>query len=309
MISCTSFQSLISMPDFSIEKVIHTNMDGLYFAPVGQDREHKMLVVARPWEQEITDYIVENKIDTLYLNYVKGWSGKDLDFLTDLKHLKEFKIISHEVINIEGLHILTELEYLSLAVGNAKTKLDFSAFNKLKNCYFEWLKGSDSIFGCSSLENLSLYGYNGKSFAEISKLKHLKRLSITHNRTIRELSGVAKLIKLESLRLRGMTKLESTEELSRLESLKTLWISTCKKIQNIDFIAELTKLTEVRLINLGKITSLEPLLQCRELEYLDFTDSTTITDGDLSILKRIPNLKKIYFINRRHYSNKQEDFQ
>lgn len=213
------------------------------------------------------------------------------------------------MIDIKGLSFLGELEYLYLAARNKKAKLDFSVFKKLKKCYFEWLKGSDSIFDCLSLENLGLYGYNGKSFENISKLTNLKRLSITHNRTLTDLSGIGKLTQLEDLRLRGMTKLESVEEIAQLQSLKFLWISTCKKLQNIDFIAHLPNLIKVRLDNLGDIASLEPLLQCRKLEYLNFTDGTTIVDGDLSVLERMPSLKKIYFINRRHYSHKQEYFQ
>jgi Leucine-rich repeat (LRR) protein len=286
-------------------KEVPTGIDHLYLAST---MEHKMLIVARSWAQEITDYIIENKIDTLRLSYTRGWKDENLDFLTELKHLKQLNITSPYVVDIQGLSGLSELEYLYLATGNNKDKLDFSVFKKLKDCYFEWLKGSESIFDCLSLEYLCIYGYNGKSFEEISKLINLKRLSIIHNRTLKDLHGIERLIQLENLRLRGMTKLEFVEEISQLKSLRSLWLCTCKKIQNIDFVAELTNLIELRLTNLGEIASLEPILQCKKLEYIDFIDGTTIIDGDLSILERMSSLKKIYFINRRHYSHKQEQF-
>jgi hypothetical protein len=53
-------------------------------------------------------------------------------------------------------------------------------------------------------------------------------------------------------------------------------------------------------------TSLKFLENHPTLECLAIAD-TKVIDGDMSVLKTIPNLKDIRFANKRHYSHKLED--
>jgi hypothetical protein len=59
--------------------------------------------------------------------------------------------------------------------------------------------------------------------------------------------------------------------------------------------------------NCGDIETLKPLSRLTSLEWVTFSESTNIVDGDLSSLFQM-RLSRIAFQNRRHYSHKREAF-
>ena len=60
--------------------------------------------------------------------------------------------------------------------------------------------------------------------------------------------------------------------------------------------------------NCGEIDSMKPLAELVELSEVFFHESTNILDGNLNMLKNLPNLRDISFQERRHYNLKRKDF-
>ena len=56
----------------------------------------------------------------------------------------------------------------------------------------------------------------------------------------------------------------------------------------------------------GKIPSLEFLRNMRALEIFMPADSTTIEDGDMSILLELPALRQALYTERRHYKPRRD---
>jgi len=58
----------------------------------------------------------------------------------------------------------------------------------------------------------------------------------------------------------------------------------------------------------GILESLGPIALLANLREVLFYETTNIADGNLAMLKKLPQLEKVSFQNRRHYSHKREDF-
>jgi hypothetical protein len=56
-----------------------------------------MFVLESPWNREIEDYVVNNKIDYLYINWTKGWKGKNLDFLKKLNFIRYLYVLDRSM--------------------------------------------------------------------------------------------------------------------------------------------------------------------------------------------------------------------
>jgi len=267
--------------------------------------EERLLLVARPWSSEISDYILANKIDSLYLNYARGWQGRSLDFLGELSQLKKLKVILSEVETLSPINELHNLEYLSIQAP-CKPNLNFNNFPRLTTCRLIDLDPNESLYGCKSLRQLSIHSYSAKSFEPITRLTGLLSLRLNRNNKIEVLENVAQLQCLKSIELSHFTKLASIEGLEALLLLERIEFSSCKRIERIDAVKALARLREIRLLNMGKIESLRPLESCKNLEILDFSDETNIVDGNINLAITLPKLRKVFFMDRRHYSHSRE---
>lgn len=266
----------------------------------------KKLIVESAWNKDIENYVKNKKIDYLYFNHVKGWHGKDLNFLKNLQHVKHIGVLDHEIRDLSGINTLSDLELLSL-ITSSKTILDFKKFQNLKWLIFDWIKGSESLFECDSISFLSLYNSEEKNFKRISKLHKLKTLTLNEGKT-ESLDGIENLSDLSELRLLNLKQLSSINSISKLSNLKKLEIiNGCKKFNNFDSVSKLTKLERLALDNLGEIESIKKLSTLKELKEISFHDSTNIMDGDLSVLEKLPKLHMVKFNNRKHYSHKRQD--
>lgn len=276
-----------------------------YYFEIDPKSGFSVLMICKKWDGDIDDFVRKNNIDAICLNYAKGWVGDNLEFLSNHKHLQYFKILDWDIKDISGINYLSNLNALSIST-YCKTKIDFNNFPKLKKCFFEWRKGSDSLFDCGQLDYLYLMNYTGKHFKPISKLANLSELNLVdpHFET---LEGIAQLTKLKNLEIVSR-RLKTIEHISKIEQLESLGISDSKKIEKINPISKLASLKILSLENMGEIESLRPLLACQSLEELYFFESTKVRDGQIRFLKQLPKLKIVRFENRRHYDAKYMDF-
>jgi hypothetical protein len=262
-------------------------------------------VLNTSWHATMAEYLKRNEVVELELNQAKGWWGDDLGFLLQLPHLKLFEIFDFNIKDISPIHLLSNLKTLGVTT-YCSTAIDFSAFPALEHCGLEWRPKATSLFGCSTLKTLFVNRYKGKNVDSFASLTNLESLAIL-NAPVANLHGLGALKNLRSLRLGVLRRLTSLAGIERLSNLEKLNIDTCRFFKNIDEISALAQLKTLFLNNDGEIDSLKPLASLPRLEWVGFSESTNIKDGDLSPLFE-KKLSSISFQNRRHYSHRREDF-
>jgi len=260
------------------------------------------LMIKDEWNMEIEKYIVNNNIQALYFNYVKGWIGNDFSFLSNLKSLLLLNIIntsSYGLSSISDLHIL---KYLSLNV-HANELINFSKLNNLTHVYLNYWKKAESIFNCNSIKELYISNIKKDHIDKIQNLTNLvdltigssnidninfikimpnlKRLKILDCRNVSDISAL-KNRNLELVRFEGSTKIYDYDVIGTIKGLKILNISDANIIKSIKFTQSLI-----------------------ELQGFSFAGAKTIVeDGDLTILTNLPNLSMLMFASRKHYTHK-----
>ena len=242
----------------------------------------------------------------LELNDGKGWSGKDVSFLSELPQLLSFKIIDLRIQSVAPVHVLRALLTLEV-ITYCQTEIMFSAFPRLHDCAIEWRPRAASLFNCSTLRHLFVNRYDGVDVDQFAKLNNLESLAIL-NAPIRDIRGLRGLTRLKCLRLANLRQLTSLAGVEALVNLEELEITACDAIGSIQEVAFLKRLRRLELNNDGDIASLKPLEVLSGLESVLFYESTNILDGDLQPLTFQKNLSRVSFRNRRHYSHRREDF-
>lgn len=272
-----------------------------------EDGEHgRRAVIAAPWSEETTRFLISEKIVDLELNQAKGWRGSDLSFLAALPDLQKFKINDFTISSVEPIHFLHNLRGLEVMT-YCKTELRFAEFPLLEDCGLEWRPKATSLFGCTTLKKLFVNRYKGTDTDPFAELSELESLAIL-NAPIKNLRGLSALKKLRSLRLANLSRLTSLAGIEGLTKLEELDINTCRGFNSIEEIGHLPRLRKLHLNNDGRIDSLKPLDKLSCLESVLFYESTDIADGDLSPLLRQKHFANVSFRNRRHYTHSREEF-
>lgn len=263
-------------------------------------------VLTSLWNEDIERNLLSQPIAELELNRGKGWHGQDLSFLSGFPELLALKIIGKTAESVSPIHVLHNLKALHV-MAYCKTEIRFSEFPNLIDCGLQWRQKATSLFDCAGLKNLLVIGFNGSNTDLFGRLKNLESLAILGSPVL-DLEGLRPLVRLRSLRLGDLRKLETLRGIENLIQLQKLEINTCRKIRSVDEIASLINLRELYLDNIGDIQSLKPLASLHQLRSLTFAEATNILDGDLSPLFALPRLEAVAFQNRRNYSHRREDF-
>jgi hypothetical protein len=263
----------------------------------------KGLMIKGPWHESFTQYILENDIKALYLNFAHKWSCEDYSFLSNLKTIELLSIIDAPSSGLEAIEEMESLVDLSLST-YFKSKIDFTKLPKLKYCGLDWYKGTESIFNVTSLTHLGIEGFKAKDLTKFSELVNLERLGIG-NSNIDELNGIEGLTKLKKLELSNCKKLTDFMPITQLKNLEWLSIDGTKEVRNIEFVRNMTSLKILDVSDTNNIESIEPLKDLIGLKAVAFVgNKTTIVDGDLSYLTKLPNLALLWLAPRKHYSHK-----
>jgi hypothetical protein len=265
-------------------------------------------VIKSKWHENYISLLLEKNVTELELNYAKGWHGSDVDFLQFLPDLISLTILDFNSLlkSIKAIHYLNKLQVLNIST-YCKTPIDFNFSPNLFSCGFEWRKGSDSLFECKELRSLGINNYDGNSSTRFSNLINLEKLTVL-NSNLESLEGIFLLGKLKYLSIANLKKITSLQGLEALRCLEDLEIQRCKSINNVAEVFKLNKLKRFLLLDSGDIESIKGIENLKELTAFLFYESTNIIDGDLSPLFKLKNLSKISFQNRKHYTNKREEF-
>jgi Leucine-rich repeat (LRR) protein len=258
------------------------------------------------WSDALANQLLELPIAELLVNDAKGWSGKNVEFLSHFPNLQAVEIGCLALESDEPVHRLTKLRSLTLST-YCKTPLRFNEFAELEFCYFYWRAGCESLFERSSLTSLMVFNYKGHDTSSFGKLTKLESLTIT-DCSIRQLSGLQSLQKLKTLDLAFLKRMRSLEGIENLINLENLTVTACRQVQSLEPIRKLEKLRRLDLSDNGEILSLEPISNLSNLEKVCFIESTNILDGNLSPLQSKKYLRKVIFQDRAHYSHKSYEF-
>lgn len=264
------------------------------------------LVLRGEWNDDLIGYMLSRDIRELNVNYAKGFIGDDIDFLQYLPFLEGLGLLVYNIPDISEICSLHQLRVLDIACRD-KTPLDFSQFPALEICGLDWRRRSESLFGCTTLKRLSIHHYSATDADSFVDLENLESLSFVGG-SVRDLTGLRVLRKLKMLGLYRLLYLASLKGVEDLTNLVSLDIDTCRKLTSINEVRDLTNLLGLGVNNCGDIESLRAIEGLMKLQRLLFYESTNILDGDLSVLTRLPNLEDVRYMNRKHYSNRREEF-
>lgn len=275
-----------------------------YFIDEAENGIGRCLVLTGPWSDSFKSLIEKENISVLRLSQSAGWNDDDISFIKELPDIRGIEIYSWGVRDITPLEALTSLEYLGLQCEFTKAP-DFSKFNKLKICKLLWRPKAKTVFSCDGLSLLNIVNYPSEDLKDIQKMSGLRRLQLTSRKLV-SLSGIESLSSLSILDLAECSKLESLSGVDMCQQIEIVEIEGCKKVYDIALLCELKNLKDIVLTNCGKIKSLKSLTKCQLLESITFVGDTSIEDGELTSLLDIPTLKKMWFVDKRHYSHKRE---
>lgn len=259
-----------------------------------------------PWSSDLVQRLRDENVSTLALIRTEGFRAENLDFLGELEFLTGLLVIDGMIRNVRGIEQLPQLEYLELRT-YATTPLDFSSFPKLNWCHIDWIKGSESIFECPSIEHLGIWRFSATNLQEVGNLASLRSLQISQGTRLTSCDDIEGCRNLTEVHLGYLPNLRSFAALGLLKNLEVLMIETCRGVDDLEFVHPLTKLKKLVIGNCKEIRSLEPTRGLDQLERLEFWESTNVLDGDMSVLLELPRLNEARFRNRRHYSHTYEE--
>lgn len=167
------------------------------------------------------------------------------------------------------------------------------------------IKSENKVF--ENAEYATLWHLKGKlnSFDMLSESDRLLYLELNWA-NIKDFNGVEKFGNLKRLELHSCVKLESDLGLGQLnDKLEFLHINQSKKFKLSNEFLELKKLKVLRLNNCGSIESLAFLSDLPNLIDFRFVN-TNVLDGDLKPILEHPTIRTVGFLNKRHYSLKED---
>lgn len=237
--------------------------------------------------QSIISVVKRISISTLFENIPEVMSGQHLEsiyfsgplFETE-KHPSSSKVLD--------LSSLKRLNALTLPVNiYASSVVHFSENTNLKELQISHLKeGSgnppDSLLALTKLRVLDLFRYKVVDFQPISHLTDLRLLICNYSRSLRDVSALRNLSKLERIDFENCPNLINLEVLSELPNLKVLRLNKCRKIKSLSF------------------------LKNTKVECLEFFD-TALEDNDVSFLNEMRNLKVVRYTHKRTYNVPRKD--
>ena len=264
----------------------------------------KRIIVRDPLSDDDLELIRRSGISKVC---VMGFGQRALPDLGALAGVvDELDVLALNIKSDAAVTSLPDLRFLSLET-YARDRIDFRAFRNLELLHLNWRRGAETALENGKLRNLSISKYPFPNLGPLAKLKRLEGLRIANSRAMTSLAGLDNLPNLKRLWLIDNRALTNINDLATdRPSLVDLSMNTCRGVGNLGPLRAQVDLQSLALINGGRVTSLRPLADLGRLQTLWFYESTVVEDGDLSVLLEMPALQRTSFANRRHYSHNRE---
>lgn len=243
--------------------------------------------------------------DLSFLACMPDVSKVSLDCLTEVTNLEKIASLSKLEALILDVYLLDSLDVLyavpdsleELHIGKTKSKKPdlyaiqrFGRLNKLK--LHGQAKNIESIRYLSNLESLTLGSGTVEDAEYLTGLPRLRKLEIA-NFGVREISGLANLSRLESLKLWNAKLPGELSFLSGLSALRELSLDAMSKVTELSALSALSDLRSVRLENLKRLERLDELEQAPALEeFAHFHVGKMEPEAYLPILRN-PNVRRV----------------
>jgi hypothetical protein len=264
------------------------------------------LSVEGAWEPRLTKIMEANGLKDLRFYDIEPGRDTSVNFLRDLPTLERLSLCVNGPQDWSALYDLSNVRVLELQ--HVTRKVDFTRMPQLEEVRCNWKAGLfSSLCDCEWLTRLGLDYFSGVEFRIFAKLKALRQIDFSFAR-VESLLGMERFPELRRFRLGPVNRLETLEHLKACEKLEYLGIDTAKKLRNIEAVGHLRNLQELFFKACPKLESLRSLWGLPSLEYFGLLETTTVADGDLSVLKTLPKLKHASIRDRKHYTHTDADF-
>lgn len=258
------------------------------------------------WEPRLTKIMESHGLKDLRFYDLAPDGNTSVDFLRDLPTLERLSLCVNGPDRWSALYQLSNLRVLEFQ--HATRKVDFTRMPRLEHVSCSWKAGLfSSLCDCEWLTKLAVDYFSAPDFRIFGKLKALRQMDFGFAR-VESLLGMERFPELRRLELGPLSRLETLEHLEQCGKLEYLGIHNAKKLRSIDAVGGLTNLQELFFKACPKLESLRSLEGLPNLEYFGLLETTTLADGDLSVLKTIPKLKHASIRDRKHYTHSDADF-
>jgi internalin A len=270
--------------------------------------EGRMLVVTGPWSTAAAKALSRGEADGLTLNYARGFSGRDLEFLDAQLGVRRLHLLDRGITDLEPLSRLAgSLEELSVQASE-RAELDFSALRGVRSVAGEWRLIGRTLGELHDLESVITWRFDEVDLHAFRDHVVLQRLTIKEAPFLETLSGISGLSDLAELGVLLARRLRDISEVSELgASLRRLEFQACPALGAIDEIEPLDNLQFFGFSDCGDLESLAPLGALTRLEVLYAWGSTRVLDGNLDPLAALPCLRELRMRDRRSYSPRVAD--
>ena len=305
----TDCSFISSLPNLKIFSIKSAKIDDCNFIKTIK-RLEELHVYFRPCPGNIYEnkYYDEGNLLINSIKDLKNLKALDLSYMVfdDISGLPSLSLL--EKLNLSYCHVkndfsvlkqLTKLKYLNLCNSNV-ANIDFlanlNALTELNIASCADIVNFQAISNLGKLKSLTMswirYNKDSKeidlSFLEC--LTELEYLNIGHNKTENyEIIGFNKELKTLII---DDNKLEDISFLEDLKNLKILSISSNVKIKDYRCISKLYKLEKLYISN-NNLHDIKFISDLTNLNELYLSDNEEVIDGDLKLLQKLGNIKKI----------------
>lgn len=228
---------------------------------------------------------------------------QDVSFLKDFPLLLYLEIVDVKRFNPRQLDCLENLRGLRLESPGGG--LDFACFPLLEVFVGDWHADNQNLTMARELRRLKVWHFNPQS-RDLTVLKNMVRLENLGicQTNIASLSGIATLEDLRFLDIAYAPRLKSLGALaaSNLE-IREFDVTKAPKLDSYRPIASLARLRRLRVSSCASMQNLKWITGMKYLDFFSFVE-TNVVDGDLSPLLKLPLLRYVGTLNRKHYNYK-----
>jgi hypothetical protein len=264
--------------------------------------EGPTLVVTGRWSADAAEAMSRGVADGLTLNYARGFSGSDLEFLEAGLGVRRLKVLDRAITDLEPIaRLAPTLEELSVQASE-RAELDFATLPHVRSVAGEWRLIGPTLNELDDLQSVITWRFDEVDLHAFRDHVALRRLTIKEAPFLESLSGIGNLPDVEELNILLARRLRDIGDVADLtRSLQRLQLQSCPGIAVIDDIASLVNLRFFGFSECGDLASLAPMIALAQLEVFYAWGSTRVLDGDLTPLVQLPRLREIRMRARRTY--------
>jgi hypothetical protein len=267
-----------------------------------EDGYGRCLLPIEPLQEGIQAFCARNGISGVRITKTAGWPEGDITSLQKLESdaIRSVEVYFDDVSNVSELKRFTSAQKIGLQTKDAKG-FRSSDFPHLEYLAYSWTKSGVLDAFSSELVTLKIDKYPFESFDVLPEAQSLTEF-LVGARKLTSLEGIDKFPNVRRLTVLDATRLTDFSKLANLGDLEALVIHGARALSSLAVVSSLTKLRELVLHSCADIDSVEPITNLVALERLELTGNTKISDGDLNPLMKLPKLKRLQLVPRRHYS-------